>query len=91
MELILIEPQSPEWNFMWNWLAKHPLNKDIPEPTVALNGEESWQYMGSFKQGDRVIHELRHRNHPTTNSIQSLKLEASPDFTKEQINKSFRL
>ena len=91
MDLILIEPESSEWIFMWNWLAAHPINKDIEQPTIAQNGSEAWQYMGSYKQKDRVIHEFRHRNHPTTNSIQSLKVSASPDFTKEQINKTFKL
>ena len=91
MELVLIEPDSPEWTFMWNWLAAHPLNKDLDQPTITQNGTEAWQYMGSFKQGARVIHEFRHRNHPTTNSLQTLKVSASDDFTKEQINKTFKL
>ena len=91
MELVLIEHGSPEWDFIWNWLAAHPINKDIEQPTIAQNGTEAWQYMGSFKQGKRVIHELRHRNHPTTKSLQSLKVSASPEFTQEQINKTFKL
>lgn len=91
MELALIEPDSPEWHFMWKWLGDHPLNKDIENPTLALNNGEGWMYMGSFKQGDRVVHEFRHRIHPTTNTLQSLKVSASEEFTKEQINKTFKL
>jgi hypothetical protein len=87
MKLTLIEPNSPEWDFMWEWLAKHPLNKDIAEPTVALNGDQAWQYMGSYKQKDKVIHSFRHRNHPATNSIQTISVNASQGLTDDQIHK----
>lgn len=91
MELVLIEPDSPEWLFMWDWLAKHPLNKDIELPMVAMNQGQAWQYMGSYKQKERVIHTFRHRNHPTTGSIQTTSVAASDNLTQEQINKIFRL
>jgi hypothetical protein len=90
MELILIQPNSVEWDYMWTWLENHPVNKGLDEPSIALNNNEAWQYMGSYKQGDRVIHELRHRDHPVTNSIQNLKLQASELFTKDQIQKTFK-
>lgn len=91
MELAIIEIGSAEWEYMWNWLASHPINVGLDEPSVATNGDQSWQYMGSFKQGDRVIHEFRHRNHPTTNTQQSLKVQASDNLTEEQIKKTFKL
>lgn len=91
MELILIEPSSPEWDFMWNWLASHPINKGLEDPTTAMNDGEAWQYMGSFKQADRVIHTFRHRNHPATSTVQTLNLNASSALTQEQINKIFKL
>ena len=91
MDLVLIEPNSPEWDFMWNWLANHPLNKDIPEPTTAEHEGEAWQYMGSFMQGERVLHQFRHRFHPVTETRQSVSVSASETFTKEQINKKFKL
>ena len=87
---ILIKIGSPEWEFMWNWLENHPINKGLENPTSATNDGENWMYMGSYKQGDRVIHELRHRDHPVTNSIQNLKLQASELFTKDQIQKTFK-
>lgn len=90
MNLILIKPNSPEWEFMWNWLESHPINKGIENPSLALNNEEAWQYMGSYQQGDKVIHEFRHKNHPVTNNIQSLKLNASKLFTSDQILKTFK-
>jgi len=91
MELVLIEPNSPEWDYMWNWLAEHPINKDIAEPTLAMNEGEGWQYVGSFKQDTRIIHEFRHRKHPKTGLIQNLKVSGSDTFTKEQIHKQFKL
>lgn len=64
MEFIIIKQDSPEGDYMWNWLATHPLNVDLPDPMVAANKGEAWQYMGSFKHEDKVVHEFRHRNHP---------------------------
>lgn len=91
MELILIEPYSPEWDFMWDWLANHPLNIKLANPTSAEHHGEQWQYMGSYKQGERVLHQFRHRLHPITESVQSVSVSASETFTKEQIAKKFPL
>lgn len=91
MELILIEPNSPEWDFMWNWLASHPINAGLEDPSTAQFGEEAWQYMGTYKQDDRIIHTFRHRNHPVTQTIKNLSVSGSPEFTQEQIKKKFRL
>ena len=91
MKLILIKIDSPEWDFMWNWLENHPLNKGLENPTSATNDGENWRYMGSFKQGERVIHEFRHRNHPVTNQRQDVKVEASKELTQEQIQKEYKL
>lgn len=89
MEMILIEPKSPEWEYMWNWLEQHPLNNDVEDKRLALNNGEAWQYMGSWRQGEKVIHEFRHRNHPTTQTVQKLSLKASTALTDEQISKKF--
>ena len=91
MELVLIKSESPEWEYMWEWLANHPINKNIPEPTTALNDGEAWQYMGSFKNKDKVIHEFRHRNHPFNNQLQRLNLQATPDLTDDQIEKTIKI
>ena len=85
MELVLIKQGSSEWEYMWNWLSSHPINEKIAEPSIALNKGESWQYMGSFKQDDKVIHEFRHRLHPRTNTTQTLSLNASDNMNGEDI------
>ena len=83
---------SNEWSYLWSWLEVHPINQNIDEPTLALNNGEGWQYMGTFKQGDKYIHNLRHRNHPITNDIKELCLTASKDFNPDtDIEKSFKL
>ena len=91
MELILITPESDEWNYMWKWLAEHPINEGITEPTIAYNEGESWQYMGSYKQKERVIHTFRHRNFPKGNYVKTLSVSASPNLTPNQISKEFKL
>ena len=91
MELVLIKQDSPEWEYMWGFLDSHPINEGIEEPRVALNEGEAWQYMGSFKQEDKVIHEFRHRYHPTTLNRYNLKFKASENFTNEQIEKTLKI
>lgn len=98
MELILIKPNSTEWEYMWEWLDKHPINEGLEVPSVGMNEGEGWQYVGSFKegvgsykQGERVVHHLRHRKHPKINGVYTLTLSASESFTGDQIEKNFRL
>ena len=91
MELILVEPNSPEWDYMWKFIAEHPINKDIPEPTTAFNNGESWQYMGSYMEGKRVVHAFRHRCHPVGDSLRTCNVAASEGFNDSQIYSKFKL
>lgn len=91
MELVLIEIDSAEWNYMWDWLANNPINQGIEDPSAALNDGQGWQYLGSLKQGDRLIHQFRHRKHPLNDSVISLSLTASKEMTPDQIQKKFKL
>jgi len=84
MELVIIKEDTPEYKFMWEWLGNHPLNKDLELPMDAPNEGEQWQYMGTFKQGDRAVHEFRHRNHPVTNTVQLLTVVAN-NLTDDQL------
>lgn len=90
MELVLIKQDSPEWEFMWNWLESHPLNKGIENPSLATNGTESWQYMGSLQSKQVILSRFRHRNHPLTNNVQHLTVEHK-DFNQESIIKKVKL
>lgn len=91
MELVLIRVDCNEWEYIWNWLAQHPLNEGLPEPSIATHKGESWQYMGSFKQNERVIHTFRHRQHPKTNRVENLNVQASTGMDLTQIEKKYRL
>jgi hypothetical protein len=89
MEMVLIKNGSSEWERMWQKLAEHPLNKGLEEPTVALNPDngEMWQYMGSYKQGPRTIHEFRHRSHPSDGERRYYKFDASAEMNEADIEK----
>jgi hypothetical protein len=90
MNLILVKQNSPEWEYMWNWLANHPLNQQLENPSLALNEGEAWQYMGSYKQIDATIHTFRHKNHPSV-GYKTLNVAASESFTQDQIETSYKL
>ena len=91
MELVIVQKDSPEWEYMWNWLENHPVNQGLEEPRVALHEGEAWQYMGSFKNKDKVVHEFRHRNHPVTSNRYTASVSGSDDFTNEQIEDTLKI
>lgn len=91
MDLVIVERESAEWNYMWEWLENHPINEGIEEPRLALNSGEVWQYMGSYRQDNKVIHSFRHRQHPRDNQRKNLNLNASDKFNNEQINKVIKI
>lgn len=91
MEYIIIKENSSEWNYMWEWLAKHPINENIEDPSTAENNGEIWQYMGSYKEKEKIVHEFRHRNHIITKDICTLSLSSSNLLTEDDIVKKIRL
>jgi hypothetical protein len=91
MDLVIIERDTPEWDYMWEWLEAHPINEGIEEPRLALNNNELWQYMGSYRQDNKVIHSFRHREHPRDNQRKNLTCYASDKFTDEQIYKVIKV
>jgi len=88
MEMVLIKKDSQEWNNMWDKLASHPINEDIENPSLSVNEGEAWQYMGSYRQDTRVIHEFRHRNHPKFGRREYLKFNSSETLSDDDIEKS---
>ncbi len=91
MQIIFVKRDTPEWDFMWLWLELHAINAGLENPIVAENEGEVWQYMGSFKNSNKTVHEFRHRNHPITNEVYSASLSASDTFTDDQIEKSINV
>jgi hypothetical protein len=92
MEMILIKEGSAEWERMWDWVAGHPLNEGLEEPSLSMNStnNEFWQYIGSFRSKDVVIHEFRHASHPLTNDVEYLKKRADT-VTDEDIAKVLKV
>ncbi len=90
MNLILVQQNSTEWNYMWDWLADNPINQSLENPSLAINDGEVWQYMGSYQQDTRVIHTFRHRNHPLV-GYKTLSVIGSKEFTEDQIANKYRL
>ncbi len=91
MDLVLIKEGTDEWNAMWQWLESHPINENIEDPRQAVNNNESWQYMSTYRQGDKCLHEFRHRCHPRTNKIEKIVFTASDKFTNDQISKVIKV
>ena len=92
MDLILLKLESNELQYIWEYIENHPINEGIEDPTRTLNNGHGWAYMGSFMQGNKVIHQIQHKCHPTTNAIRTICLRASDRFNpNEEIAKSFKL
>jgi hypothetical protein len=85
MEFVLIKRDSPEWDFIWEWLKAHPINEGLEQPDVVQNEDEAWQYTGSFMNGKKAVHSFRHRCFPKTGNVVNLSLNASDSFTDDQI------
>jgi hypothetical protein len=91
MDLVLVEIGSPEWNFIWLYVDSHPINEGIEQASLILTDGVGWEYMGTLMQGDKAIHQVRHKNLPKTDGVYNLTFNASEGFTHEQIAKKFRL
>jgi hypothetical protein len=91
MDLVIIERETAEWNYMWEWLENHPINEDIEEPRLALNNGELWQYMGSYRQDNKYLSEFRHREHPRTNKIEKIVFEHKEPIKAESISKVIKV
>jgi hypothetical protein len=88
MEMLIIKQNSQEWDWMWEYVAAHPINEDIQEPSVAINERESWQYMCSFKHMDKIIHTFRHRLHPRFQRTEHIVFNSSETLTPEDIERT---
>lgn len=92
MELVIIKRGCSEWDYMWNWLASHPMNQSLPEPAVCQNQNEAWEYMGTYRKSNgEAVHEFRHLNHPVTDNIMTLVVRASELVSDEMIEKRSKI
>jgi hypothetical protein len=91
MDIVIVEQDSQEWEYIWDYVSNHPINEGVENPKLALNSGEVWQYMGSYRQGDKVIHSVRHRFHPRDNKRKDMNFYASNKFNEEQISKIIKV
>ncbi len=91
MEIVFVRRDTAEWLYMWLWLELHSINEGLEEPLVALHEGEVWQYMCSYKNDNKIVHEFRHRNHPKTNAPYTASLSASDTFNDDQMEKSVKI
>jgi hypothetical protein len=91
MELIFVKQDSTEWEYIWDFVAKHPINEGLEEPRTALNEGQEWQYMGTYKNKNKLIHEFRHLFHPRTNNVYKITFNGSETFSDDQIEKEIRI
>ena len=89
--MVLIKQESAEWENMWDNLAIHPINEGYENPSIVLHNGEAWQYMGSFKQDNRIIHEFRHRHHPRFERREYIKFPASESIADDDIEKTLKV
>ena len=93
LELVLVKIGSSEWEYIWEYLKTHPINKGLDNPMDAPNEATGnmWEYMGTYMHNGKGIHQLRHLKHPLTNELKEISLNASSTFTQDQIEKKFKL
>ena len=91
MKFILVKINSPEWEYMWNWVEAHPINAGLEDPKEALHNDEAWEYVGTYSDDLRAVHTFRHKLHPITNKIENLSLSASSTFNVEDIETERKL
>jgi hypothetical protein len=92
---IHVECDSAEWNYMWESLGKHEMNKGIFEPDVALYDHNVWYYLGTEIVHDeptfdkfglfRIQHIFHHHCHPKTKRQEYLRIPPSQEFIQRMI------
>ena len=89
IDLVLLKVGSPEFQWMWNEVANHPVNEGIEFPTISFNPEidACWIYKYSIRRDNEVLHELIHMRHPITEDKYNLIINASPHFNEGDIEK----
>jgi hypothetical protein len=88
MWFVLIKEKSPEWDYIWDWLKNHPINKDFEAKTTVENKGEVWQYLGSYCNDLselKMVHTFRHRAHPKVDKPIEIVLRSSDNLTHDQI------
>lgn len=76
MEFVFVKQDSAEWLYMWLWLELEIVEHDV----------EVWQYVGSYRQNEKTVHEFKH-----IKTAKIISVEASKTFTDNQIEKILKI
>jgi len=66
-ETILLEAGTPAWDAAWAMLAAEIVKQGLGDGGDLAQEHshgEVWQYLSSFREGELVRHQFRHRQHP---------------------------
>ena len=88
---LFVNDEHHEWVYMWDLLAKHPVNAGLDEPRSADNGDDSWEYMGSSIYDGQPKHAFRHRCHPKTKHPESVFIQVSIGFKTELLKATLQI
>lgn len=87
-DMVIVDPRSPEWEWMWSQLKKADVNSRCIDSPICLDGEtnEQWQYMGSYTmESGQPVHSFRHRMHPYTRQREYYSVKASMGWVAKRI------
>ena len=86
MEFVKVKFDSAEWEYMWDFVSTHPINEGIENPHEAMNDGEVWQYMGTYKNKNKYVHEFIHKQHPKTNEPYKISINGSDNVSEDQFD-----
>ncbi|EAO5494052.1 hypothetical protein V8420_001669 [Salmonella enterica subsp. enterica] len=92
--ITLVGRDCDEWHQMWCALGQHKANRALPQPTIAENFGEAWEYMETrevrlFGLFRRHVHCFRHRMHPTGGVNYCIRIPASQGFDTSTLSAGF--
>ena len=85
MDFVILKDGSPTWEYIWDELAKNPINDGLENRSIAMNDGEAWQYMGTIEYGNKFLTDFRHRKHPYNSLPKYITIEHPDGIPSEDI------
>jgi hypothetical protein len=85
MDFIILKQNSPTWEYIWDELAKNPINDGLEHRSIAMNDGEAWQYFGTITDGKKWYSDFKHRLHPYNNLPKYITIEHPNGIPDEDI------
>lgn len=82
MTTAMMQRRSEEWERAWELLATAYGSRTCRHPDTG----ETWQYMGSAREGGTWFHHFRHRTLPTKDgNREDTRIEAAETWEPEEV------